>query len=32
VELFAQVLNENKMLEKEEIGGSQVYGYIAWAE
>jgi hypothetical protein len=31
-ELFAQVLNENKMLEKEEIGGSQVYGYIAWAE
>jgi hypothetical protein len=31
-ELFAQVLNENKTLEKEEIGGSQVYGYIAWAD
>ena len=31
-ELFAQVLDENRMLEKEEIGGSQVYGYLAWAE
>jgi hypothetical protein len=31
-ELFAQVLDENRMLEKEEIGGSQVYGYIVWVD
>ena len=31
-ELFAQILDESRMLEKEEIGGSQVYGYIAWAD
>jgi len=31
-ELFAQVLDERNMLEKAEIGGSQVYGYIAWAD
>ena len=31
-ELFAQVLDEDRMLEKEEIEGSRVYGYIAWAD
>ena len=31
-ELFTQVLNEEKMLEKGEIGGSWVYGYIVWAD
>jgi hypothetical protein len=31
-ELFAEVLHEEKMLEKEEIGGSEVYKYIAWAD
>ena len=31
-ELFAQTLDEEKMLDKEEIGGSEVYTYVAWAD
>ena len=31
-ELFAQRLDEERMLEKEIIGGAPVYAYIAWAE
>jgi hypothetical protein len=31
-ELFAQTLDEEKMLDKEEIGGAKVYAYIAWAD
>jgi hypothetical protein len=31
-ELFTQVLNEEKMLKKGEIGGSWVYVYIVWAD
>jgi len=31
-ELFAQTLDEGKMLDKEEIGRAEVYAYIAWAD
>jgi len=31
-ELFAQMLEEERMLEQEESGGTQVYVYIAWAD
>jgi hypothetical protein len=31
-ELFAQTLDEEKMLDKEEIGGAEVYKYVAWAD
>ena len=31
-ELFAQTLNEEKMLDKEEISGSEVYMYVAWVD
>jgi hypothetical protein len=31
-ELFAQTLDDGTMLDKEEIGGTKVYHYIAWAD
>ena len=31
-ELFAQRLDEKTMPDKEEIGGTKVYKYIAWAD
>jgi hypothetical protein len=30
--LFTQKLDERTMLDKEEIGGTKVYRYIAWAD